>query len=187
MKELSLNVLDIVQNSLTAEATLVKIDLTEDENGWLTLSVADDGKGMSEEVLKGVTDPFYTTRTTRKVGLGIPLLKLSAEQTGGFVEITSKQRSEGTTDHGTVVKATFDTKSIDFTPIGDMVSTLCSLVQRGGGVDFEFSHVTPKGSVTLQTAEMRQMLGADISLNSFEVLVWLKDYLTEQYEALKTN
>lgn len=187
MKELSLNVLDIVQNSLTAEATLVKIDLTEDENGWLTLSVADDGKGMSEEVLKGVTDPFYTTRTTRKVGLGIPLLKLSAEQTGGFVTISSKQRSEGTTDHGTVIKATYDTKSIDFTPIGDMVSTLCSLVQRGGEVDFEYSHVTPSGSVTLKTAEMRQMLGADIPLNSFEVLEWLKSYLTEQYEALKTN
>ena len=187
MKELSLNVLDIVQNSLTAGASLVKISLTENEQGILTLSVADDGKGMSEEILKGVTNPFYTTRTTRKVGLGIPLLKLAAEQTGGCVTIASKEKKEGADDHGTVITATFDTRSIDFTPIGDMVSTISCLVQRGGDVDFEYSHKTPKGEVALSTREMRQMLGADIPLNSFEVIKWLEEYLTEQYNVLKIN
>ena len=73
MKELSLNILDITQNSLTAGATLVGISLLEDEQGILTLTISDDGKGMSEEIVKGVTNPFYTTRTTRKVGLGLPL------------------------------------------------------------------------------------------------------------------
>ncbi len=187
MKELSLNVLDIVQNSLTAGATLVKITLAENEEGILTLSVADNGKGMSKEILEGVTNPFYTTRTTRKVGLGIPLLKLAAEQTGGCVTIASKEKKEGVADHGTVITATFHTKSIDFTPLGDMVSTLCSLVQGGGDVDFEYSHKTPKGTVLLKTAEVRQMLGADIPLNNFEVMQWLREYLTEQYEVLKAN
>ena len=184
MKELSLNVLDIVQNSLTAGATLVKITLTENEEGILTLSVADNGKGMSKEILEGVTNPFYTTRTTRKVGLGIPLLKLAAEQTGGCVTIASKEKKRGVADHGTVITATFDTKSIDFTPLGDMIATFCTLVQRGDNVDFEYSHQTPKGTVELKTAEMRQMLGADIPLNSFEVMEWLEGYLTEQYEVL---
>ncbi len=187
MKELSLNVLDIVQNSLTAGASLVKITLTENEEGILKLTVADDGKGMSKEILEGVTNPFYTTRTTRKVGLGIPLLKLSAEQTGGTLTIFSKEKKEGTGDHGTVITATFDTKSIDFTPLGDMVSTLCTLVQRGGEVDYEYSHSTPKGAVTLSTREMRQMLGEGIPLNSFEVIQWLEGYLTEQYEVLNAN
>lgn len=187
MKELSLNVLDIVQNSLTAGASLVKITLIENEEGILTISVADNGKGMSKEILEGVTNPFYTTRTTRKVGLGIPLLKLAAEQTGGCVTIASKEKKEGADDHGTVITATFDTKSIDFTPVGDMVSTLCTLVQSGGDVDFEYSHTTPKGEVALSTREMRQMLGEDIPLSSFEVMEWLRGYLTEQYEVLKTN
>ena len=187
MKELSLNVLDIVQNSLTAGASLVKITLAEDEEGILTLSVADNGKGMSKEILEGVTNPFYTTRTTRNVGLGIPLLKLAAEQTGGNLKIVSKEKGEGTTDHGTVITATFDTNSIDFTPVGDMISTVCSLVQRGGDVDFEYSHQTPRGSVCVETAQMREMLGEDIPLNSFEVLEWLKEYLTEQYNVLKAN
>ena len=86
MKELSLNILDIAENSLKAGATLVGIDVTE-EKETLTVTVSDNGCGMTEEFLKTVTDPFSTTRTTRKVGLGIPLLKMEAEQTGGSLNI----------------------------------------------------------------------------------------------------
>lgn len=185
MKELSLNILDITQNSLTAGATLVGISLLEDEQGILTLTISDDGKGMSEEIVKGVTNPFYTTRTTRKVGLGLPLLKLAAEQAGGDLKIVSMVDDGVTLHHGTTVTATFDTKSIDFTPIGDMVSTLCTLIQGNDKVDFEYIHKTPAGQVTLSTKEMRQMLGEDIPLSSFEVLAWVKEYLIEQYDALK--
>ena len=185
MKELSLNILDITQNSLTAGATLVGISLLEDEQGILTLTIFDDGKGMSEEIVKGVTNPFYTTRTTRKVGLGLPLLKLAAEQAGGDLKIVSRVDDGATLHHGTTVTATFDTKSIDFTPIGDMVSTLCTLIQGNDKVDFEYIHKTPAGQVTLSTKEMRQMLGEDIPLSSFEVLAWVKEYLIEQYDALK--
>ena len=89
MKELSLNILDITKNSTAARATDITISLVTDVKGILTLTISDNGCGMDEETLKRVADPFYTTRTTRKVGLGIPLLRLAAEQTGGKVTIES--------------------------------------------------------------------------------------------------
>ena len=92
MKELSLNILDIAKNSVTAGAKHIGILLREEADGWLTLTIQDDGKGMDEETLRRVTDPFYTTRTTRKVGMGIPLLTLAAEQTGGTVTIRSRPK-----------------------------------------------------------------------------------------------
>ena len=94
MKELSLNILDITQNSISARATLIYITLTEDTDGWLTLAITDDGCGMTEETLRTVMDPFYTTRTTRKVGMGVPLLKMAAEQ--GFRSVI--------TTNGTLLK-----------------------------------------------------------------------------------
>ena len=179
MKELSLNILDIAQNSLTAGASLVEIHLRETADGWLSVRISDDGCGMDAQTVGRVLDPFYTTRSTRKVGLGIPLLKLAAEQTGGEVTITSSQGAS----HGTTVCATFYMEHIDFTPLGDIVSTLCSLIQGNPAVDFLFEHETPAGNVRLSTAEMREMLG-DVPLDSFEVLNWVKEYLSEQYAQL---
>lgn len=106
MKELSLHILDIAQNSISAGARALDLTLAE-ENGWLTITVADDGRGMSPEFLATVTDPFTTTRTTRKVGLGLPLLRLAAEQTGGQMKVDSRL------GEGTTVTAAFDTASID--------------------------------------------------------------------------
>ena len=120
MKELSLNILDIAKNSVRAGAKNIEIKLNEDENGILTLVISDDGRGMDKNTLKSVSDPFYTSRTTRKVGLGIPFLILAANQAGGDVNITSKTEEEYPKDHGTTVTATFDTKNIDFTPLGDV-------------------------------------------------------------------
>ena len=114
MKELSLNILDIAENSLKAGATLVGIDVTE-EKDTLTVTVSDNGCGMTEEFLKTVTDPFSTTRTTRKVGLGIPLLKMEAEQTGGSFSIMSRCEAEYKSDHGTVTSAVFYKDHIDMT------------------------------------------------------------------------
>ena len=93
MKELSLNILDVAKNSTAAGASLVKISLDLSESGMLTLSIVDNGCGMSEEMLLGVTDPFYTTRKTRKVGMGLPLLKMAAEMTGGGLTITSSDKA----------------------------------------------------------------------------------------------
>ncbi|MBE6576784.1 MAG: sensor histidine kinase [Ruminococcaceae bacterium] len=178
MKELSLNILDVAKNSVVAGASLVEITLRTGADGMLTLSIKDDGCGMSEQTVRNVTDPFYTTRTTRKVGMGIPLLKLAAEQTGGSLEIVSSQREQ---DHGTTVKAVFDTKSIDFMPVGDIVSTMCILIAGSPEIDFFFSDVTPDREVTLNTAELREVLGADISLAEPEVQIWIAEYLKEQY------
>ena len=91
MKELSLNILDVAKNSVVAGAENVIISLVTDADGMLTLTIKDDGCGMSEDTVKNVTDPFYTTRTTRKVGMGLPLLKLAAEQTGGYLKLESSK------------------------------------------------------------------------------------------------
>ena len=181
MKELSLNILDITENSTKAGADNVTITISETED-TMTISVSDNGCGMTADFLREVTNPFTTTRTTRKVGLGIPLLKLAAEQTGGYVSITSKHESEYPSDHGTVTTALFYKNHLDFTPLGDVVSTITTLIQGHPSVDFIFEHNTPVRTVRLDTKELREILG-DVPLDSFEVICWIKDYLTEQYSA----
>ena len=183
MKELSLNILDITKNSVRAEATLIKISLVLDEKGWLELVISDNGCGMSEEMVKTVTDPFCTTRKTRSVGMGLPLLKMAAELTGGSLEITSSTKKGSS---GTVVSATFDTTSIDFMPVGDIVSTICILIAGSPEIDFEFTDVTPTREITLKTSELKEVLGEEISLAEPEVQIWLKEYLTEQYSTPQT-
>ncbi len=182
MKELSLNVLDVAKNSVKAGATLIEISLVE-EAGWLTLTIADDGCGMTPEVVEAVSNPFYTTRTTRKVGMGIPLLTLAAEQTGGTVTITSRHESTNPDDHGTEVVATFDTTHIDFTPIGDLPVTVQTLIMGSPEIDFLFLHRTESYTVELDTREMRVILGPEVSLATYEVLTWILDTLREQYDA----
>lgn len=178
MKELSLNILDITMNSVKAKASLISITLIEDEQGWLTIEIVDDGCGMSDEMVASVTDPFCTTRTTRKVGLGIPLLKLAAEQTGGNVKIASSTCEE---THGTTVTARFDTRHIDFTPLGDMVETVCTLIQGSPDIDFVYSHQTPDFLVSFDTRELRAVLG-NVSLAEWEIISWIRDNLREQYQ-----
>ena len=182
MKELSLNILDITQNSISAKADTVEILLTETEDKLLTLTIRDNGRGMSEETVKSVTNPFYTTRKTRKVGMGIPLLKLAAEQAGGNLKIESVSIEDDPDCHGTTVTATFHTDSIDFTPLGDIVSTMCVIIQGHPQIDYVFRHVTPSVAVALDTKEMRAVLGDDISLAEPEILEWIADNLNQQYQ-----
>ena len=184
MKELSLNILDVAKNSVKAGATLIRISLDTDERGILTLTITDNGCGMSEETLSGVTDPFYTTRTTRKVGMGLPLLKMAAEQTGGTLKITSSDK-EG--ESGTELTATFNTESIDCMPLGDIVSTVCILISGSPDIDFEFTDRRINGEASLYTAELREVLGGEISLAEPEVQKWIEESLTEQYNELKSN
>ncbi len=181
MRELSLNILDIAENSVKAGASLVHI-LLEETHETLTLSIQDDGCGMTPEFVRQVTDPFCTSRTTRKVGLGIPLLLLAARQTGGDVEIVSKTEEMDARHHGTLTKALFYKNHIDFTPLGDITETMCTLIQCNPHMDFEYRHTCPGGEVTLSTREMRQQLGG-VPLNTYEVIVWIREYMTEQYNA----
>ena len=180
MQELSLNILDISQNSISAGASLVDISLSETEDGWLTLTITDDGCGMTEETLRTVMDPFYTTRTTRKVGMGIPLLKLAAEQTGGNVTIESVSKTVSDA-HGTTIRATFDTKHIDMIPLGDVIATVQTILQGHPELDYVFIHKTPRFSVEMDTRAMREVLG-DVSLSEPEILEWVGGYLSEQYD-----
>lgn len=178
MKELSLNILDIAQNSVKANATLIEILIRETDD-ILSFTIKDNGKGMTADFLSRVTDPFTTTRTTRKVGLGLPLLKMEAEMTGGSFFIKSKSETEYK-DHGTEVFASFNKKSINYIPLGDIVGTLCVLIQGAESVDFDFTHEMPQGKVSLSTKEMREMLG-DVPLGSPEVISWMRGYLDENY------
>ncbi len=179
MKELSLNILDIVENSTKAKAELVEIAITEDED-ILTIGITDNGTGMREETLLSVSNPFYTTRTTRKVGMGIPLFRFAAEQTGGSLTITSKHFEEYPDSHGTTVTAVFNKKHIDFTPLGDVISTVTTLIQGHPSVDFLFTHSKEDSKVFLDTREIRTVLDG-VPLDTFEVLIWIKENLEEQY------
>lgn len=182
MKELSLNILDIAQNSLRANSTHIEIDLTEDKTS-LCFTIRDDGCGMTPEFLSRVTDPFSTTRTTRSVGLGLPFLKMQAEMTGGCFSIESKAKEISPELHGTVVCATFIKTHIDFIPLGNIVDTLCALVMGAGAVDVTFVHRMPEREISFSTREMREMLGEGIPLSAPEVIAWLREYLLDAYAA----
>ena len=183
MKELSLNILDIVENSTKAKAELVTIEIIE-EGAKLTIRITDNGTGMTEEVLSSVSNPFYTTRTTRKVGMGIPLFRLAAEQTEGSLSIESKHIDSFPDSHGTTVTAVFNKNHIDFTPLGDVISTLTTLIQGHPNVDFVFLHKFDYASVSLDTRELRAILD-DVPLDTFEVILWIKGNLEGQYDEIK--
>jgi anti-sigma regulatory factor (Ser/Thr protein kinase) len=171
MKELSLNILDIAKNSTKAGATLVRITIDE-ADGWRTLTIADNGCGMSPEFLAQVTDPFTTTRTTRKVGMGLPLLKLAAEQAEGSLTIRSSQ----TPPSGTTVTARFRMDHLDCVPVGDYAGTMVTLIQGSPDIDFSFCYRRASGTIELETAQMREILGG-IPLDMPEVLSWVYDSL----------
>lgn len=180
MKEISLNILDIAENSVKANATLTEILVTE-EGDKLTLIIKDDGCGMDEETVKSVIDPFYTTRKTRSVGLGIPLLKLACEQTGGTLSIESSTDDDG---HGTTVRAIFFKNHIDFVPLGDVTSSIVTLIQGHPDTDFLYSHKTDKGEVSIDTREIRAVL-EDVPLDTYEVICWIRSNIEEQYDEIK--
>ena len=141
MRDLSLHLLDLAQNSITAGASLVSIRITEDDRGWLTMILEDDGKGMPPELLARVTSPFATTRTTRKVGLGIPMMMENAEKAGGSLKIESQ------VGKGTVMTVTMDRKNIDCLPLGDLGGTLLSLIlAHPTRPDFLFEGKSPRGN-----------------------------------------
>ena len=173
MKELSLNILDIVENSVSAKAAHVLVTLEESvEKDLLSVLIEDDGCGMDEGLLARVLDPFTTTRSTRNVGLGLPLFKLAAEQAGGGLEIKS-QKGKGTT-----VCATFGLSNIDRAPIGDIADTVATLVQGHGEVRFTFSFLKGENGFSLDTDELTDELGG-VPLCTPEVLVWIKEFVRE--------
>lgn len=176
MPELSLHVLDIVENSTKAKATLVTISVSiQTSSDCLTITITDNGCGMTPEQVSQVKDPFFTTRTTRKVGLGVPFFQMAAEAANGNFTIESKEHI------GTKVCATFQLSHIDRMPLGDMNMTIHQLILMHPNCDFLYQYEYNNRKFTLDTREFRKILG-DIPFHTPEVSTYLKEYLSE-YEA----
>ncbi|MHB1296381.1 MAG: ATP-binding protein [Anaerolineae bacterium] len=179
MRELSLHVLDIVENALEAGASRVCIEIDEDSRrNRLAICVTDNGRGMSAETLQRLADPFFTTRTTRPVGLGIPLLRAAARRCNGDLTITSQLGK------GTQVKAEFERDHIDRAPLGDMKSTLLGVILSNRTCDILYQHRVDERAFTFDTAEIRKELG-DVPLAHPRVRAWLEEFLTEGLAELR--
>ena len=174
MGEIALNILDIAENSVKAKASLIEITVTAADN-ILTVTITDNGKGMSKDFLEKVTDPFTTTRTTRKVGMGIPLFKDAAEMTGGSFEIESEP------GRGTRVTARFVIDSIDRAPLGDISDTAVTLL--GPDIDFVWVYTVNGRSFTFDTREIKAELG-DIPIDSPEIISFLRNLLKENIDSI---
>ena len=173
MQELSLNVLDIAQNSIRADASLITITVEQrTADSFLEISIADNGCGMSKEQVARVMDPFFTTRTTRKVGLGVPFFKMSAEATGGSFSIVSELGK------GTRTTASYRTDHIDMLPIGDMNATILTLITMNPDRDFVYRRSYDERVYTLDTRELKQVL-EDVPLNAPEVADFIRASLAE--------
>ncbi|MBE5778637.1 MAG: sensor histidine kinase [Clostridiales bacterium] len=178
MRDLSMHVLDIVQNSIKANATLITVSFTRDENDIFTFTVEDDGCGMSPEFLAKVTDPFTTTRTTRKVGLGIPMLKQSSEMAGGTFSLQSELGK------GTIISASFDLKNIDCIPMGEMCDSLLTLViLNPDRPEFVFKASSPTMEAFFDTRMVREAVGG-ISLNESDISAWMKESIDEEFKPI---
>lgn len=172
MKEISLHILDIVQNSIHAEASQVQIDINElVHNDKLILSVTDNGYGMDEEKLKNVLDPFFTTKN-KKTGLGIPLLRQHAEQTGGGLIIESEP------GRGTKIEAVFGLAHLDRQPMGNISETMTSLIRMNSGIRFIYTHRVDDKNFVLDTREIEKELEG-LSIGSPEIIGFLKDMIKE--------
>jgi len=154
MRTLSEHILDIVQNSIAAKATLIEIIVKEDKkNDLCSLIIKDNGCGMSEEVLKKSTNPFFTSRVTRKVGLGLSLLKQNAEQANGSFSLNSE------IEKGTIVNVNFQLSNLDRPPLGDIWNTYYLTILSHNELDIMYRHKTEKGEFYIQSSEIKKMLG----------------------------
>ena len=181
MPEISLNILDVAENSTRAQASRVEISVEVDtEADTLTITIADDGCGMTPEQVEQVTDPFFTTRTTRKVGLGVSFFKLAAELSGGTFQIASVP------DEGTTVKAVFGLSSVDRMPLGDMTSTMHTLITMHEDTDFLYRFQIDEDAFTLDTAEMREILGG-VPFHEPEISAYIREYLAENENEVRNG
>lgn len=156
MKEIALHILDIAQNSIRAGADEIRITLSESvPDDILSLVIADDGKGMDQETCRKAADPWFTSRTTRKVGMGLPLLKMNASLSGGGMTITSEPGK------GTTVTATFGYSHVDRPPLGDVSGTIALLILSNPSINIIYSHICEGTEWSISTSEIKEVLGDD--------------------------
>ncbi|HBM76371.1 MAG TPA: ATP-binding protein, partial [Clostridiaceae bacterium] len=173
MKELSLHILDIVQNSIDAGSNIISITINEDTiRDTLVIKVKDNGKGMDAQTARKARDPFFTSRTTRKVGLGIPLLAAAAERCGGSLKINSLPGK------GTEISASFIHSHIDRAPIGNMWDTVSGLIACNEDVDFIYTHVFNGNTFKLDTRDIKKIL-KEVPITSPEVIGWIRDRIKD--------
>lgn len=181
MKDISLHILDIIQNSIVANASLIEISIVEDDiNDLLSISIKDNGKGMSKELCESVTDPYTTTRSTRKVGLGIPLFKQNAERTGGSLTISSQLGV------GTTLIAKFVPSNIDCLPLGDIASVIALSSSGNPSVDFIYYHKKNSNLYTFSTLDIKEILG-EISIATPSVSKYLKEMIQTNLEEIQID
>ena len=171
MEDISLHILDIAENSIGAGATLMTISISEDmAKDLFTVEIEDNGRGIPEDMRSNVLDPFCTTRTTRKVGLGLSLLAQAARETGGDISVRPASTS------GTIVAATFRKSHIDMKPLGNISETLVVLIAGNPQIDFIFTYKKNGTAFSLDTRQIKNELDG-VPINSSEVLSFLRDYI----------
>jgi len=181
MRELALHILDILQNASEAGASRVSLVINEDpEEDRLTIAVCDDGCGMDDETLLRTVDPFFTTRKTRHVGLGLSLFAAAAERAGGRLEVRSRPGL------GTKVEATFSLSHPDRQPLGCMADTLLAFLLSEKAVALEYSHRTARGVFGFNTDDIRKELGGELAMTHPAVCQWLRAYLVEGEQSVRT-
>jgi hypothetical protein len=178
MKDLSLHILDIVQNSISAGASLIKIEIRENPaKDTYELMISDNGRGMNSKTLQNATDPFFTSRTTRNVGLGLPLLKQNAERTGGSFNL------ESAPGVGTVVSAVFIYNNIDRLPLGDIGGVFALLSSANPLIDFIYSHQSETDTYIFDTREVKVELDG-LSISNAKVTRFIKEMINENIKSI---
>lgn len=174
MRELSLHLIDIIQNSVVAGATLIEIELDANTiEDYLKITIKDNGCGMDEETLKKVKDPFVTSRKTRKVGLGLSLFEAACQRCGGYLDISSEK------GNGTIVTAFMKFNHIDRSPVGNIVDTIVSSLLNEN-TDIMYRHIFNGESFEFDSREIKKIVGDNLS--DPEILNWTKEYIAENIE-----
>ncbi|MCP4150838.1 MAG: ATP-binding protein [bacterium] len=175
MQDLSLHILDIAENSTSAGASLIEISVTENtKQNTLILTIKDNGAGLDKEEQIKVLDPFYSTKKTRRIGLGLPLLAQAAKEAEGDLSLTSKKGK------GTTITARFTHDHIDRKPLGDIASTLIALIAGSGSdMDFQYKHLKDGNGFQLDTREIKEEL-QEVPINTTEVLNYLKETIIKK-------
>lgn len=172
MPEIAMNILDVAENSVRAGADLIEITVAaQPKADTLRVVIKDDGCGMDKEQVEKVQDPFYTTRTTRKVGLGVPFFKQAALSTGGTFQIDSEKGK------GTTVEAVFTLSHIDRMPLGDITSTIHTLVVFNEKIDFVYTYRYGEKEFVLDTREIREIVGEEVSFTQKEISGFIREFL----------
>jgi anti-sigma regulatory factor (Ser/Thr protein kinase) len=179
MLELAEHILDIAENSIRAGAGTVEIVINEDSaKDLLTIEINDNGSGMTKEEIKKVGDPFYTTKTVRRVGLGIPLLANAAEMAGGSLRLKSAKGK------GTKLTATFTLSHLDRQPMGNITTTMLTLIAGNSEVDFIYKHRHNDRQFTLDTRQIRKEI-EDVPINHPEIIKYIRGVIDEGLHEIK--